>query len=108
MGSVSAARSDADWAQIIAEAYAAETRPPLTEHLLTQIGGELANALAPVSDGESATGIVERANKALDAFEIALHAVVGPRVESLDEQAGVVVVKHRNEAGHPFRSFGGQ
>jgi hypothetical protein len=33
---------------------------------------------------------------------------VGPRVESLDEEAGAAVMKHRSEADRPLRAFGGQ
>ena len=51
---------------------------------------------------------MDRLNDALDAFEIELRSVVGPRVTSLDEATGAVAMKHRSEAGQPLRAFGGQ
>lgn len=103
---MSSARSNVDWAAAIAAAYAAEARPPLTEDLTARIRSELAEALADSAGDAAATR--DGANAALDAFEIALRSVVGPRVESLDEAAGAAVMKHRSEAGQPLRAFGGQ
>jgi hypothetical protein len=97
-----------DWPTVIAAAYAAETRPPLTEDLLASIREKLAGALASNESGRAEQGITDRANEALDEFEIALRSVVGPRVESLDEEVGVAVMKHRSEADRPLRAFGGQ
>lgn len=104
---MSSARSNVDWSAVIAEAYAAEARPPLTEDLVARVRDELAEALAQ-GHGDEAPSILDRANAALDAFELALRSVVGPRVESLDEQTGVALMKHRSEAGQPLRAFGGQ
>lgn len=101
-------RTPVDWPTVIAAAYAAETRPPLTHDLIAQISGELGEALSAGGEGEAAHGMLEHANEALDAFEIELRSVVGPRVESLDEEAGVAVMKHRSEADRPLRAFGGQ
>ena len=100
-------RTSVDWPAVICEAYAAEARPPLTEQLIAQVREELAQALSGASD-QAAHDQAERANEALDAFEVALRSVVGPRVESLDEQAGVAIMKHRSEADRPLRAFGGQ
>jgi hypothetical protein len=101
-------RTPVDWPTVIAAAYAAEARPPLTEALLAQIRGELAEALSANPDGEATQDRLERSNEALDAFEIALRSVVGPRVDRLDEEAGIAVMKHRSEADRPLRAFGGQ
>jgi hypothetical protein len=100
---MSAARANVDWAPVIAQAYANEARPPLTEDLLAQLREKLAEAL-----GHGSEDVAEQANAALDAFETALRSVVGPRVESLDEDARMAVMKHRSEAGQPLRAFGGQ
>jgi len=100
-------RTSVDWPVVISDAYAAEARPPLTEHLLEEIRAELAKALSGLA-GEPPASRIQRANDALDAFEIRLRSVVGPRVDRLDEQAGAVVMKHRSEADRPLRAFGGQ
>lgn len=100
-------RSSIDWPAVITDAYAAEARPPLTEHLREEIRTALAEALAPQA-GEETANVVQRANEALDAFEVRLRSVVGPRVDRIDEQAGAVAMKHRSEADHPLRAFGGQ
>ncbi len=51
---------------------------------------------------------MDRLNATLDAFEIELRSVVGPRITSLDAATGAVAMEHRSEAGQPLRAFGGQ
>lgn len=101
-------RTGADWARIIAEAYASDARPPMTEELVLRVADEVADALGAEASEVSAPDRVDRVNKALDAFEADLRAVVGPRLESVDEAAGAACMKHRSEAGQPLRAFGGQ
>lgn len=93
-----------DWAGRVTEAYAAEARPPLTQELSERVRAVLAEALAGASDPAAR---IDALNAALDAFELELRAVVGPRVTSLDP-AGTVAMEHRSEAGQPLRAFGGQ
>jgi hypothetical protein len=50
---------------------------------------------------------VARVNEALDAFELDLGAVVGPRVAALPADAAPSFVQ-RSEAGRPLRAYGGQ
>lgn len=96
------------WADVIAKAYAADAKPPLTQELV----GRLRNALTAVLDSEaggvSNTDLPGRLNAALDTFEIDLRSVVGPRIVSLDDATGSAAMKHRSEAGQPLRAFGGQ
>ncbi|GJD56181.1 hypothetical protein [Methylobacterium dankookense] len=94
-----------DWAALVADAYAAEARPPLTPELSERVRADLAAALAGPADDAAR---VEALNAALDAFELDLRAVVGPRVKALDAGAGTVAMEHRSEAGQPLRAFGGQ
>lgn len=94
-----------DWADVVAAAYAAEAKPPLTDELIERVRETLARALA---SGADPTAAVDRLNGALDDFEVDLGSVVGPRVASLDAAAGSAAMKHRSEAGQPLRAFGGQ
>lgn len=95
-------------ATAVAEAYAAEAKPPLTQELLARVRETLANAIEPGAGPSSGADRLERLNAALDAFETDLDAVVGPRVASLDEASGAVAMRPRSEAGQPLRAFGGQ
>ncbi|ACL59722.1 conserved hypothetical protein [Methylobacterium nodulans ORS 2060] len=102
-------RSADEWAGIIAEAYAAETRPPLTRHLREEVRVIVAEALreAEAADSPDAEWC-ERVNLVLDRSEMSLHAAVGPRLAAIDDAAGSAVMVHRSEAGRPLRPFGGQ
>ena len=102
-------RSAAEWAIIIANAYAAQACPPLTPKLVEQVRDIIAEAVeeaqtAAVPDAE----LCERINLTLDRTEMSLHAVVGHRVAALDNNAGAALMMHRSEAGRPLRAFGGQ
>ena len=102
-------RSAAEWGSIIADAYAARTRPPLTPGLLNEIRDILTEAVgealaADVSEAEW----YERINLTLDRTEMSLHSAVGPRLAALDRDAGTAEMVHRSEAGRPLRAFGGQ
>lgn len=102
-------RSAAEWAAIIVDAYAAQTCPPLTPKLTQQVRDIIAEAVgeaqaAAVPEAE----LCERINLTLDRTEMSLHAVVGPRVAALDNNAGTALMIHRSEAGRPLRAFGGQ
>lgn len=99
------AGSDVDWAGLVTQAYAAEARPPLTQDLSERVRASLAEALAGPADDAARIAAL---NAALDAFELDLRAVVGPRVKALDPAAGTVAMEHRSEAGQPLRAFGGQ
>ncbi|WP_407530428.1 hypothetical protein [Methylobacterium oryzisoli] len=102
-------RSAEEWARIIAEAYGAGTRPPLTPRLLEEMRIILAEALREAEAASSADAEwCERVNLVLDRSEMSLHAAVGPRLAGLDGAAGSVVMVHRSEAGRPLRPFGGQ
>jgi hypothetical protein len=103
---MSDARATADWASTIAAAYAADTRPPLTDDLVARVRDELAAGFAGAAGDDAA--MIESANATLDAFELALRSVVGPRVDSLDAASSAPHMKHRSEAGQPLRAFGGQ
>ncbi len=94
-------------ASAAAEAYAAETKPPLTEELVARVRDALRAALEETGAAAEADRI-ERLNAALDAFETDLDAVVGPRIASLDAASAAVTTRHRSEAGQPLRAFGGQ
>lgn len=96
------------WVAAVADAYAAEAKPPLTEDLIDRVRGVLSRALESEADRSSPPECLERLNAALDAFEAELRAVVGPRVASLDDASGAVTMRHRSEAGQPLRAFGGQ
>jgi len=102
-------RSADEWAGIIAEAYAAKTRPPLTRQLVDEMRAIVAEALreaeaANIPDAEWC----ERVNLVLDRSEMSLHAAVGPRLAAIDDAAGTAVMVHRSEAGRPLRAFVGQ
>jgi hypothetical protein len=103
-----AAYDAAFWADAVAEAYAAGAKPPLTQALVDEVRAALLQALAPGSQDAGQADTAARLNGALDAFEVALRSVVGPRIASLDETRGAVVMEHRSEAGQPLRAFGGQ
>jgi hypothetical protein len=102
-------RSAEQWAGIIAEAYAAKTRPPLTRQLVDEVRDIVAETLkdaeaADIPDAEWC----ERVNLILDRSEMSLHAAVGPRLSAIDDAAGTALMVHRSEAGRPLRAFGGQ
>ena len=102
-------RSAEEWAEIITEAYAAKTKPPLTRRLVDEMRTIFADVLkdteaADIPDAEWC----ERVNFVLDRCEMSLHAAVGPRLAAIDDTAGTALMAHRSEAGHPLRSFGGQ
>lgn len=108
-GLTMAAKHDAiHWADTVTGAYAADAKPPLTQDLVGQIQAALLEALRSVAGRDPLDIVVDRLNAALDSFEVELGAVAGPRVASLDEVAGSVVMEHRSEAGQPLRAFGGQ
>jgi hypothetical protein len=98
-------RAETSWAAAIADAYAAETKPPLTPELTSRVRTDLAALDLPGGALDGAR--IEAVNGALDAFELALEAVAGPRLLSAGG-SGAVAMAHRSEAGHPLRSFGGQ
>lgn len=102
-------RSAQDWAGIIAEAYAAKARPPLTPHLVAQVRDVVTEAVreAEAADVPEAEWC-ERVNLILDRSEMSLHAAVGPRLAAVDDVAGTALMVHRSEAGRPLRAFGGQ
>jgi uncharacterized protein YdhG (YjbR/CyaY superfamily) len=98
-----------EWAGIIAEAYAARTRPPLTRQLVDEVRHVIAEALREAEAANSADAEwCERVNLVLDRSEMSLHAAVGPRLAAIDDAAGTAVMMHRSEAGRPLRAFGGQ
>ncbi len=97
-----------DLASSITRAYAAETKPPLTQELTERLRTALRAALDPLPGEEPVPEPLDRLNAALDGFESELRSVVGPRIASLDDATGSVVMKQRSEAGQPFRAFGGQ
>lgn len=102
-------RSADEWGRIIADAYAAQTRPPLTRQLMDDIRSIVADAVreaeaANVADAEWC----ERVNLVLDRGEMSLHAAVGPRLAGIDDATGSARMAHRSEAGRPLRAFGGQ
>src|SRR6478609_4136809 len=92
-------RSAEEWGLIIADAYAAQTRPPLTPQLLQDIRGIVADA---VREAEAAdAGDIEwceRVNLVLDRGEMSLHAAIGPRLAAIDRVAGTARMAHRSEA----------
>lgn len=102
-------KPSADWAAIVADAYAAGAKPPLTDELVEKVCQDLRDAgIAGISDPPVDGESILRVNEALDAFELALEAVAGPRLIACDPGAGTVEMAHRSEAGRPLRSFGGQ
>lgn len=105
---MSAVHDAAHWADAVTGAYAADAKPPLTRDLVGQIHAILLEALKSAADQGPQDNVLDRLNAALDNFEVELGAVAGPRVASLDDVAGSVVMEHRSEAGQPLRAFGGQ
>jgi hypothetical protein len=100
--------STADWAEIVARGYADEAAPPLTPELLDTVRNALRGAGLDRPQAESLdAAAVARVNKALDAFELEINAVVGPRLAALPAGAPPSFVQ-RSEAGRPLRAFGGQ
>ena len=100
-------REAARWAKIIAAAYAADTRPPLPEHRLDQLAGELADALGAAAAELPRERWADCVNPVLDRWELAI-GLVGPRLRDVDVAAGTAVMAPRSEADHPLRPFGGQ
>lgn len=102
-------RGSAELSAVITDAYVAGTKPPLTKELTGKVRDAV---LAACSDGAwtdaSRSDDVERINKALDQFEQVLDAVSGPRLVTVDASSGAVNMRHRSEADHPLRAFGGQ
>ncbi|KAB1072465.1 hypothetical protein [Methylobacterium planeticum] len=102
-------RSAEEWGRIIADAYAAQTRPPLTPQLLEDVRGIVVEAVREAeASGAAEAEWCERVNLVLDRGEMSLHAAVGPRLAAIDDAAGAAVMAHRSEAGRPLRAFGGQ
>ncbi|KQO66401.1 hypothetical protein [Methylobacterium sp. Leaf89] len=100
--------STADWAGIVAQGYADAAAPPLTPELLETVRETLRGAGLDRPQAESLdAATVARVNEALDAFELEINAVVGPRVAALPAGAPPSFVQ-RSEAGRPLRAFGGQ
>lgn len=97
-----------DWAEIVARGYADEAAPPLTPELLEAVRDTLRGAGLDRPRAEAlGEDAVARVNEALDAFELDLGAVVGPRVAALPADAVPSFVQ-RSEAGRPLRAYGGQ
>lgn len=102
-------RSVEEWATVIADAYAAKTRPPLTPRLVSEVRDILTEVLGEAEEaGVLWAERCERVNLVLDRCEMSLHTAVGPRLASVDEAAGTALMAHRSEAGRPLRPFGGQ
>ncbi len=98
-----------DWSTIITEAYVAGTKPPLTEELARRVrDAVLAASKESAWTGASQGDDIARINEALDQFEQDLNAVSGPRLVTADTLSGAVEMRHRSEADHPLRAFGGQ
>ena len=96
------------WADLVSKGYAAEATPPLTDELLETLKAELSKIGVdhPNADRLDETA-VERINQTLDAFELHLGAVVGPRLDTPSPD-GTLAFRHRSEAGRPLRAYGGQ
>ncbi|GEP03370.1 hypothetical protein [Methylobacterium oxalidis] len=102
-------RSADEWADIIAGAYAAKTRPPLTPQLLMEMRAVLLEAVREAEASHvPGSEWCERVNLVLDRSEMSLHSAVGPRLAAIDPEAGTAEMVHRSEAGRPLRAFGGQ
>ena len=80
-------RTETSWAAIIAEAYAADTKPPLTAELTGRIRTDLGALDLPGGSLDGAR--IEAVNGALDAFELALEAVAGPRLATAEAGGAV-------------------
>lgn len=97
------------WSTIITEAYAAQTKPPLTEGLRQTLHAAISQACIGADASHAFSGEdVAAINAVLDHFETELDAVTGPRLFAVDTASGAVEMGHRSEAGHPLRAFGGQ
>ncbi|MEA1830960.1 hypothetical protein U8607_02605 [Methylobacterium durans] len=91
----------------VAAAYADGTRPPLTPELVEQVRAAiLSEGLEGTDPADPAN--IDAINRVLDAFELSLEAVAGPRLVGIDAATGTVSMSNRSEAGRPLRSFGGQ
>lgn len=99
-------RTDEEWASAISQAYAAQTKPPLTDKLKTEVKALVERVIHGRDLFER--DCADRVNDGLDAFERRLNAAVGPRIVSIDRETWTITVKHRSEAARPTRSFGGQ
>lgn len=101
-----AGRSNKEWASAISCAYAAQTKPPLTDKLKAEVESLVARVIQGCDLFER--DCVDSVNDGLDAFERRLNAAVGPRIVSIDRDSWTITVKYRSEAARPMRSFGGQ
>jgi len=102
-------RTPSEWARVIADAYAAKTRPPLTRKILDEVQAVIAEALSEVEGCDVVEPEwCECVNLVLDRSEMSLHAAVGPRLAAIDDTTGSALMVHRSEAGRPLRAFGGQ
>jgi len=98
----------ARWADIIVEAYAAKTRPPLLGHLRAELNEKLADGLEKAeAAGVPGSDWTDYVNPVLDDWEQST-GVVGPRLQTVDASAGRVEMVQRSQADHPLRPFGGQ
>ncbi|WP_019905878.1 hypothetical protein [Methylobacterium sp. 77] len=95
-------------ADAVTEAYVDQAKPPLTQELIERVRSALINAIDPHGGTGSGGDPQDCINAALDAFELELQSIVGPRIASLDKATGAVTMKHRSEGGQPLRAFGGQ
>jgi hypothetical protein len=96
------------WAEIIVQAYAADTRPPLPDHLCARLTRELAAELdRAAGEGVPSTRWTEHVNPLLDEWERSV-GVVGPRLRDIEVASGTALMAPRSEADHPLRPFGGQ
>jgi hypothetical protein len=96
------------WADIIAEVYAADTRPPLPRDLCAELSQNIASELAKAeANGVRGQGWTDYVNPLLDEWEKS-SGVVGPRLHTVDETSGTVQMVQRSQADHPLRPFGGQ
>jgi hypothetical protein len=102
-------RTPDEWARVIANAYAAKTRPPLTRKILDEVQAVIAEALSELEGCDvAAAEWCECVNLVLDRSEMSLHTAVGPRLAAIDDTTGSASMVHRSEAGRPLRAFGGQ
>lgn len=100
--------SPQDLIEGIARGYAAEATPPLTPELSETLRTALRGIGSDLPKGEPLDEAgVGRINEALDAFELDLGAVVGPRLDAVAPD-GTLIFRQRSEAGRPLRAFGGQ
>lgn len=102
-------RGPLEWSAIISDTYVAGTKPPLTDDLTKKVRRAVSDAVSGRSGtGDFTSEDLAQVNEALDRFELALDAAVGPRIVSVDTVSGVVQMRPRSEADHPLRAFGGQ